>query len=144
MARTLLLIGAAVWAVGGIGGLTLALLGIGALTDLLPPLTIDRHAVGRAVTALAVAALGLSLAHVAVAAGLGRGASWAWSAGTLLAGLLGAASLVGVAAAITTVVAGTMELVASLGAATGTLLMTAGYGLVAARLVGEMSSRGRA
>lgn len=144
MARTILLIGAGVWALAGVAGLALAVVGTDVLADLLPPLAIDRDALGRTVVTLAVTALGMSVAHLVVIGGLARRRPWAWSAGTLLAGMLAAASLAGVAAAITSAAAGTMELAASVASAVGTLLMTIGYAWAAARLVGDIRSRSRA
>ena len=143
MARIVLLAGAAAWGVAGLGGLVIAVAGTDALTALLPPLSIDRNALGRTVVALAIASLGLSLAHAVVVIGLRRDADWARSAGTLLAGLLFAALVAGAAAAITSGAAGTMEGLAATGTGAAALLLAAGYGAAALDLVGHVRARGR-
>lgn len=143
MAGIVLLAGAAAWGVAGLGGLVIAIAGTDALTALLPPLSIDRDALGRTVVALAIACLGLALAHAVVAIGLRRDADWARSAGTLLAGLLFAAFVAGAAAAMTSGAAGTMAGIIAGGTGAAALLLAAAYGAAALDLVGQVRARGR-
>jgi hypothetical protein len=141
VARAILLLGAGLWAVAGLAGLGLAMAGVGALVDLLPPLSIDDAALGRTVAALAILCLGVAACHAVLALGLGRGHRWARSGGVLLAATM-AVAFVGLAiAALTSGAAGTMDVVASVPSALGALTVAATYGLVGVTLIGSLRAR---
>ena len=140
MTRTVLVIGATVWLLAGIGGIGLAVVGRGWLLTTLPPLAIDSDALGGALTAMAVAVLAIGLAHLAVLIGLARGWRWVRSAGALLTSVLAAVSLGLAAAAVSSALrdaAYALPLAAGAGlAAVGAL----GYAVVAVRLARSLGS----
>ena len=104
MTRTVLVIGAAFWLLGGIGGIGLAVVGRDWLLSSLPPLAIDADALGGALIAVAMVVVAIGLAHLGVLIGLARGWRWVRSAGALLAAVLAAALLGLVAAAVSSAV----------------------------------------
>lgn len=140
MARAILGIGAAAWVVGCVAALAVAIIGVERLMELLPPLQVDADAVRGAVLAVAVAFALAAVAHLVVLAGLRSHRRRAWSAGILLAALLAAIFVALAAAAFTSAVAGSGDLVALVGAGVAAVLAALGYGLVTARLVGELRS----
>lgn len=140
MARALLLVGALAWAVGALGAIVLAAVGVEALQSLLPPLAIDTEALRGAIVAVAVA-LGLgAVVHVAVLAGLRRRRPRAWTAGILLAGLLSTTFVALSAAAFTSAIATPASALALAGAGTAAAVAALGYGVVTAALVAEKRS----
>ena len=140
MARRILVAGAVAW-------LVVAALGVAAATGwrdellaALPVLAIDADAVGGAITVISIGALAIGTAHAAVAAGLGRRRRWAMNGGILLASVLGAAFLTLAAAAATSAL---RESVIGLHLAAGAVaaaFAALGYGVTAARLIGELRS----
>ncbi len=138
---TILLIIIILWLVAGLAGIGVALLGVDALLDMLPPLAIDADAVARTLAALAIGAALVGLAHLVVARGLRRDGSWAVSGGILLAA--GAAIAFGAlaAAAVTSGVAGTLTVIGAVAAACGAMLAAVAYGAAAALLVHRLRSR---
>ncbi|MGH2356759.1 MAG: hypothetical protein ACRDGJ_01950 [Candidatus Limnocylindria bacterium] len=104
MVHRVLLVGAAVWSIVGVGGLGLGTMGAGWLHALLPPVVIDAAALGGGVTAMGASILGIGLAHAAVLAGLRRDQRWARSAALLLAATLAVGLLALAAAAATSAV----------------------------------------
>jgi heme/copper-type cytochrome/quinol oxidase subunit 3 len=140
VARALLLVGALAWAVGALGAIVLAAVGVEALQSLLPPLAIDTEALRGAIVAVAVA-LGLgAVVHVAVLAGLRRRRPRAWTAGILLAGLLSTTFVALSAAAFTSAIATPASALALAGAGTAAAVAALGYGVVTAALVAEKRS----
>ncbi len=140
MPRTLLLIAAVVWSLAGAVGLVVAAAGTEALFALLPLLAIDRQALGGAITAVSLAALGVGIVHAAILVGIRAGRRWATSAGTLLASILVAAFVATAAAALASAVR-TPELTAPLiGGAVLALLFAAAYLAAAVGLVRELGS----
>lgn len=138
--RTVLVIGAAVWLLLGIGGIGLALVGRQWLLSSLPPLAIDADALGGALTAMALVALALGLVHLCLVIGLARGWRWARSAGALLASLLAAVSLGLVATAVSSAL---REAAYALPLAAGAALAAVGalgYAVVAVRLARSLGS----
>lgn len=140
MTRTVLVIGAGVWLLAGIGGIGLAVAGREWLLSSLPPLAIDADALGGALTAMALLVVAIGLAHVCVLIGLARGWRWVRSAGALLASVLAAVLLGLVAAAVSSAVrdvAYALPLVVGAAlAAVGVL----GYAAVAVRLARSLGS----
>lgn len=141
MARAFLATTGALWAVAGLAGLAVSLLGIQVIENALPPLAIADDALARTVAALGIGALFVGLVHGAVAWGLTRGRSWAPSAGLLLAGV----SLAGFgalgAAAATAGVAGSLAVTPATIGVVGAVLMAIGYGAAAVALVHRLRSR---
>ncbi len=143
MARTLLAAASVAWAVLGLAGLGIGLVGSSTLKGLLPPLAIDAPALGGAVVAVSVGVLAVGALHLALLVGLRAGHRLARTGAILLTATLGSL-LAALAAAAATGAATVPErapalLLAAVAAACGAL----GYGLVAALLVGEIRS-GRA
>ena len=138
--RTVLVIGAAVWLLVGIGGIWLSVVGREWLISSLPPLAIDADALGGALTATALVVLAIGLAHLGVLIGLTRGWRWARSAGALLASVLAAALLGLVAAAVSSAV---REVAYALPLGAGAALAAVGvlgYATVAVRLARSLGS----
>lgn len=140
MARGILLLGAAVWSLVGLAGLVTAAFGIEALRPLLPELAIGIDSLARTVAALGVGLLILAAVHGVVIGGLGGGHRWAASVGVLLAAVMAVGFVALVAAAITSVAAGTMAPVAGLPAGAVAALIATGYGLAGARLIRVLRS----
>lgn len=140
MARSVLLVGAIAWTLGGIAGFALAALGTGTLERMLPPLSIDTDALRGAVTAVGAGLLAIGLVHVVVLIGLGSGRRWGSTAGILLSAVL-AATFVALAAAAATSAVATPEMAPALvGASVAAGLAAVGYALVALRLVSRRRS----
>lgn len=140
MTSRLLVAGGVAWvALAGIG-LAVAIGWRATLLAALPPLAIDAEAVGGALTAIVIGALGIGAGHGAIAAGLARRRRWALSAGVLLASVLGAGFLALAAAAAASALRES-ALALALGAAAVAAALAAGcYGLIATRLVAELRS----
>ena len=140
MTRTVLVIGATVWLLAGLGVIGVAMGGREWLLSFLPPLAIDSDALGGALTAMALLVLAIGLAHLAVLIGLARGSRWVQSAGALLASVL-AAVLVGlVAAAVSSAVREAAYALPLVGGATLAALGALGYAVVAVRLARSLGS----
>lgn len=138
MPRAILLAATIAW--GGAAVLTLGLAALGAdrLEGLLPPLSIDTDALRGALVAVGVA-MGLTAAvHGVVVIGLRAGRRWAWSAGILLAAVLTATFVALAAAALTSAMTTPASAPLLVGAGIGASVGATAYGLVAARLVGEL------
>jgi hypothetical protein len=138
MARAILGIGAAGWSIGCLAAIVVAIVGVERLMALLPPLQVDADAVRGAVIAAAVAFAFVAAAHLLVVGGLRAGRRRAWSAGILLAALLTAILVALAAAAFTSIVAGTGEVVVLVLAGIGAAALALAYGLATVHLVGEL------
>lgn len=138
MARAILGIGAALWSVGCVAAIALAIVGVERLMDLLPPLQVDADAVRGAVVAVAVGLALAATAHLVVLAGLRSHRRRAWSAGILLAGLLAATFVALAAAAFTSAVVGSGAVLLLTLAGFGGAMLALGYAVVTARLVSEL------
>ncbi len=99
VSRFLFAVGAAL-VLGGVAGITLAIVDPELVLAQLPPLAIDAAAVGGAVAALGASALAVGAAHLLVAAGIARGAAWSRTAGVVLCATFGTALLAGAVAAL--------------------------------------------
>ena len=140
MARALLLVAALLWALGALAAAAVAAFGVQWLEAILPPLAIDTEALRGAIVAVAVAlALG-AVSHLAVLAGLRARRPRAWSAGILLAALLSVTFVALAAAALTSSIATPASAAVLLGAGAAAAVAALGYGVIAARLVGELRS----
>ena len=140
MVRALLLGGACLWALAALGAATVAAIGVSRLEALLPPLAIDTEALRGAIVAVAVV-LGVgAMAHLAIVAGLRARRPRAWSAGILLATLLSVTFLALATAAFTSAIATPASAVPMIAAGAAAILLALVYGLIAARLVGELRS----
>jgi len=138
VARAILGVGAAVWSVGCLAAVVVALVGVERLMALLPPLQVDAEAVRGAVIVVAVGLALAASAHLAVLAGLRAHRRRAWSAGILLAALLAATFVALAAAAFTSAAAGSAPAALLAAAGVAAALLALGYALVSARLVGEL------
>lgn len=138
MARTILVMGAALWLIAGAAGLGLAVFGAHWLLGVLPPLAIGADALARAVGAFSFALLVVGVAHVAVLSGLQAQARWGYSAAILLAAVLAAGLLSLAAASLTSAVTRPEAAAALIGSAIAAAVGAAAYGLAGSRLVGEM------
>ena len=140
MARALLLAAAVLWAFGALAGAAVAALGVAWLENVLPPLAIDSEALRGTIVAVAAAlALG-SAAHGAVLAGLRARRHRAWSAGILLAAVLAVTFVALAAAAATSAIATPPSAAVLLIAGSAAAVAALGYGVIVARLVGELRS----
>lgn len=140
MARTVFLVGAAVWLLSGIAGIVLAAVGTESLLSLLPPLAIDAPALGGALTAVALALLAIGAAHVVVVAGISRELRWARSVGVLLASMLAIGWIALAAAAVSSALREMEYALPLIAAASLAAIGAAGYAYAAARLAGELGS----
>lgn len=131
----------ALWAVAGLAGLAVSLLGVQALEGALPPLAIADDALGRTVAALGIGALLVGLVHGTVVWGMTRGRPWAPSAGLLLAGVSLASFVALGTAAATAGAAGSLGLTPAIIGALGAVLMAIGYGAAAVTLAHRLRSR---
>ena len=140
MARAILLGGAGLWALGALGAAAVAAVGVARLEALLPPLAIDTEALRGAIVAVAVT-LGIgAAAHLAIVAGLRARRRRAWSAGILFATLLSVTFLALATAAFTSAVATPASAAILLAAGVVAAVVALAYGVIAARLVGELRS----
>ncbi len=140
MARSILIVAAIAWLVAGVAALAVALFGSAWVTSLLPPLTIDADAVRGATTALAFGLLAIGAAHLAVLASMRAGHRLAHSAGILLAAFLAAALFALAVASATSAMVTPASAPIFVAVAVGCAVASAGYGLVAVRLIGERRS----
>jgi len=140
MARSLLLVAAAVWIAVGAAGVGVGLVGAATLQRILPPLAIDLDALRGAVTAVSIGVLAIGAAHAAVVAGLRGGGRRALSVALLLSGFLSVLLLALSAAGATTAVAAPASALAFGAAACGALVGSIGYGLIVALLLQEVRS----
>lgn len=140
MARTILIFAAVAWTLAGLAGLAVAALGTDTVRSALPPLAIDRSALGGALTAVALGILATGVLHLAVLAGLRRRWRGALAGGALLGAVMTVVATASGAAAVASAVR-TSDYAALLGAvALGALLVAVGYGLVTVRLIGDLRS----
>ncbi|MEO5986208.1 MAG: hypothetical protein ABIW50_07725 [Candidatus Limnocylindria bacterium] len=140
MARTILIIATAAWALAGLAGLGIAAVGTEALHLALPELAIDRAALGGAVTAVALSALGVAILHLAALLGIRRRWRAALASGVLLGAVMTMLSAALCAAAVASAVR-TPDYLAILGAAClAGSLAAVGYGFVTAALVRDLRS----
>lgn len=140
MTRAVLLAGAILWAIGSLVAAAVSAVGVETIERLVPELAIDSEALRGAIVALA---LGLGLgaaAHAAVLLGLRRRRRRAWAAGILLAGMLAATFFALGASAFTSAIAAPASATVLVAAGVAASLAALGYGVVAARLVGEKRS----
>jgi heme/copper-type cytochrome/quinol oxidase subunit 3 len=135
--RAVLLVGAVAWAIGAVGGILLAAVGVERLEDLLPPLAIDTDALRGAIVAGAVGLAVGSVGHGAILLGLRRRRPRAWTAGILLAALLGVTFVAMAAAAFTSAIATPASALPLAGAGAAAALAALGYGVVTVGLVAE-------
>jgi hypothetical protein len=140
VARTVFRLGAVAWVLLALAGFVVALAGRNALLAALPPLAIDAEALGGAVTVMAVGSLALGVAHAGIAVGLGRDQRWAQSGGLLLASVLAVAFLGLATAAVASAVRESPAAPILAAAAAAAAATAVGYGLTAARLVGDLRS----
>jgi hypothetical protein len=141
VARAVLAVGAVLWLVAGVAAFLVAGFGGGWLLSILPPLTVGSDGLARAVAAIGVAVAAVGVAHVVALSALRRAVRWGYSFAVLLAALLAAALLSGAAAAMTVAAADPRAAAASVGTGVVASVAAAGYGVAAARLVGEMRAR---
>jgi len=140
VARTILSIAAVVWTLAGLAGLAVAALGTDTVRSALPPLAIDRSALGGAITTVALGILAVGILHLVILAGIRRRWRGALAGGALLGAVMTAVSTASGAAAVASAVR-TPDFVALLGAAAlGASLAAVGYGLVTVRLIGDLRS----
>jgi hypothetical protein len=138
--RTILSIASAVWILAGLAGLAVAAVGTEAVQSALPPLAIDRSALGGAITAVALGIIGVGILHVAVLAGIRLRWRGALASGALLAAMMAALATASGAAAVASAVRAP-DGAALLGlAALGASLAAVGYGLLTVRLIGDLRS----
>lgn len=136
----ILIIATAAWALAGLAGLGIAAVATEALHSALPELAIDRAALGGAVTAVALSALGVAIVHLAVLLGVRRRWPGALASGVLLGAVMTVLSAASGAAAVASAVR-TPDYLAILGAAAlAGSLAAVGYGLVTAALVRDLGS----
>ena len=140
MARALLLTATVVWALGALAAAAVAVFGAQRLEDLLPPLAIDTEALRGAIVAVAVGLALAAAAHLAVLVGLRARLPRAWSAGILLAAVLSVTFVALAAAAATSAIATPASAAVLLIAGAAAGLAALGYGVIVARLVGELRS----
>lgn len=140
MARAILLLDALAWSGAALAGFAVGAVGADRLERLLPPLSIDADALGRAVTAVAVALLAVAVAHAVVWIGLRGNGRWAWSAGVLLSSTLAMLFVALTAVAITSLVAGTAAAAPLVAGAIGAGVMAVGYAVTAGRLLRELGA----
>jgi heme/copper-type cytochrome/quinol oxidase subunit 3 len=135
--RAVLLVGAVGWALGAVGGILLAAIGVERLEALLPPLAIDTDALRGAIVAGAAGLAVGSVGHVAILLGLRRDLPRAWTAGILWAALLGVTFVALAAAAFTSAIAAPASAVPLVVAGAAAALLALGYGVVTVGLVAE-------
>jgi len=140
VARSVLVLGAAVWILVGAAALLLAAVGTDNLLARLPSLAIDADALGGALTAVGVALVATGAAHLVVLVGLRRGRRWATSAGALLASVLAIVSLALAATAFSSAVREAAYALALIGAGALAVLAVGGYGITALLLARELGS----
>jgi hypothetical protein len=138
LARAILLAATITWGAAAVLTLALAALGAERLEGALPPLSIDTDALRGALVAVGVAMGLTAAAHGTVVVGLRAGRRWASSAGILLAGMLTATFLALAAAALTSAMATPSSAALLVGSGIGASVCATAYGLVTARLVGEL------
>jgi hypothetical protein len=138
VARAILIAATVAWGVAAALMLGLALLGAERLQGLLPPLSIDTDALRGAVVAMGVAMALAAVAHGVVVVGLRADRRWAWSAGILLAAVLAATFVTLAAASFTSAMATPTSASLLVPAGLGASIGATAYGVVAARLVGEL------
>lgn len=140
MTRAVLLAGAVAWAIGALGAIILAAIGVEWLEASLPPLAIDTDALRGAIVVGAVGLAVGALAHGAILAGLRRRRPRAWTAGILLAALLSTTFIALSTAAFTSAIATPASALALAAAGAAAAVAALGYAVVTIGLVAEKRS----
>jgi hypothetical protein len=143
VARVVLAVGAATWLLAAVAAAGIGLIGVDRLAALLPPLAIDRAALGGALLAVAAALALAGLAHLAILLGLRRGHRRALSAAILLCGCCSAVFVALVAAAFASAAAEPSMAIPLLAAGAAAALAAVAYLLATARFIGELAARAR-